>query len=61
MTKIHAISLRNDGNAWRLDAVEHIDVTDIQPNEPRILVPREVDVDWVVEALEGHLDREDAR
>ena len=61
MTKIHAISLKNDGNAWRLDAVEHIDVTDIQPNEPRILVTREVDVDWVVEALEGHLNREDAR
>jgi len=61
LTKIHAISLKNDGNAWRLDAVEHIDVTDIQPNEPRILVTREVDVDWVVEALEGHLNREDAR
>lgn len=61
MTKIHAISLKNDGNAWRLHAVEHIDVTNIQPNEPRVLVTREVDVDWVVEALEGHLNREDAR
>lgn len=61
MTKIHAISLRNNGDAWQLDAVERIDVTDIQPNEPRVLVTREVDVDWVVEALESHFNREDAR
>lgn len=61
MTKIHAISLRNNGDAWQLDAVERIDVTDIQPNEPRVLVTREVDVDWVVEAIEAHLNREGGR
>lgn len=61
MAKIHAVSLRSNGEYWQLDAVERIDVTDIQPNEPRVFVTREVDVDWVVEALEVHLNREDAR
>lgn len=52
MTTLFALTI-NPGRT--VTSIDSVSVNDIDAGDPRIFVSREVDIDWLVEAIEIHL------
>lgn len=52
-----AIAFNKTANGFELSQVEQINAKDITPNDARVFVARESNIDWVLEALETHLNK----
>ncbi|AWM24954.1 hypothetical protein [Sinorhizobium fredii] len=48
---LYAIALNKTACGFELGEVEEIDGKDIQPDDARIFVSREANIDWVAEAV----------
>ena len=56
-----AIAFNKTAHGFELGEVELVDATDIQPNDSRIFVAGEANVDWVAEALLTDLNKDAAQ
>ncbi|KAA0689836.1 hypothetical protein DTW90_30555 [Neorhizobium sp. P12A] len=52
-----AISFHKTASGFEVWEVAQVNAKDIKPDETRVFVAREVDVDWVVEAIEERLNK----
>lgn len=48
---LYAIALNRTARGFELGEVEEIDDKDIRPDDERIFVSREANIDWVAEAV----------
>ncbi|MQU69117.1 hypothetical protein [Sinorhizobium meliloti] len=58
---MNALTFQKHDGKWTLAGVQEISPTDIEPDDTRIFVTREADIDWLAEAVEAHLNRETGR
>lgn len=58
---LNALSFQEYHGKWALTGVQEISPTDIRPDDTRIFVAREADIDWLAEAVEAYLNRETGR
>lgn len=58
---MNALTFQEHDGKWALAGVQEISPTDIEPDDTRIFVAREADIDWLAEAVEAYLNRETGR
>ncbi len=58
---LHALNFENNNGNWELLSVDLVTTAEIQPDDTRIFVARECDIDWVSAALEAALNKEGCR
>ncbi|WP_164840919.1 hypothetical protein [Sinorhizobium meliloti] len=58
---MNALTFQEHDGKWALAGVQEVRASDIGPDDTRILVAREADVDWLAEAVETYLNRETGR
>lgn len=57
---LFALTPQKTATGWEIDSFDMVDADDIQPDDARIFVAREADIDLVAEAIEARLNREPA-
>ncbi|MDW9416405.1 hypothetical protein GOB15_18585 [Sinorhizobium meliloti] len=55
---MNALTFQEHDGKWALAGVQEVRASDIGPDDTRILIAREADIDWLAEAVEAYLNRE---
>ncbi|RDL51819.1 hypothetical protein BLJAPNOD_02961 [Ensifer sp. M14] len=58
---LHALKFEKASDNWKLLSVDRVTAAEIQPDDARIFVARECDIDWVSAAVEASLNKEGGR